>query len=198
MSHTPSDITVVKSNIEETDLETLLTHYTKPQLVDIADHLRVETKKSWRKHKLVEEVADAIDEQSQSIYASLLEEVLSDIPDNKGQLFLFESMDAVEPLVPLIQRGFFFVSQIEEGIALVIPDEILENVKGARALNENIESTKQDNKKVELLLKWKESQTAIYGGYSVEHLRDIWNKRFEDQLSIEEIGAILNEVERDH
>lgn len=192
----PSDINVVKQSIEETHLESLLRHYTKPQLFDIANHLRIETKKSWRKNHLIEEVADAIDDQSQSIYASLLEEVLSDIPTHQGQLFLFESMDAVEPLFPLIQRGFFFISEGKEGIALVIPDEIIKNIKGTQTVESEQQPIVKDNRKVELLTKWRDSLTEIYGGYSIAHLKAIWNKRFEEHLSEEDILAILDDSEK--
>ncbi|MDZ7835117.1 MAG: hypothetical protein U5K84_06980 [Alkalibacterium sp.] len=47
-------------------------------------------------------------------------------------------------------------------------------------------------RKNELLNSWKERALAIYGTVSLEHLKTIWNRHFDEQVTIEEINERLN------
>lgn len=186
MSDTELDVQLVKTKNLATQLTVLLNSYTKTQLNHLAEKLNKETKKSWRKDKLVAALEESILDQASTIYGEILEEVLSHLPNGESQIYRLKDLEDIRAFIPLIQKGFFFLSKDGDDYIFIIPDEIKE-VAGEG----NTEETKEMSKKEVVLKEWKEKQIAIFGDYSVEHLKTVWNRYYDDHLTVEETLELL-------
>lgn len=180
MADLDTQIHFIKKANRETDLYVLLSTYTKTQLLELDENLAQTAKKSWKKDQIITAVMDSILEQAYTVFADMIEDILSHFPEANTQLYRLDSLDAVRAFIPLIKKGFFFVSQDEEGYVFIIPDEIAVMTEEESAPNAH------------LLQEWQAKQQAIYGRYSLEQLRAIWNRHFKEALTAEEVLELLD------
>lgn len=180
MADLDTQIHFIKKANRETDLYVLLSTYTKTQLLELDENLAQTAKKSWKKDQIITAVMDSILEQAYTVFADMIEDILSHFPEANTQLYRLDSLDAVRAFIPLIKKGFFFVSQDEEGYVFIIPDEIAVMTEEESASNAH------------LLQEWQAKQQAIYGRYSLEQLRAIWNRHFKEALTAEEVLELLD------
>lgn len=190
MSDTQIEIQLVKTKDLKTDLESLLKSYTKNQLNELSQHLHAETKKSWRKDKLIQVLQENVIDQATTIYAEILEEVFSHLPDTDSQVYRLEKLDDIEAFAPLIQKGFFFVSKEGDSYLFIIPDEVKE-IWEKTTPPVSSEITDETSEKGNILKEWKDKQVAIFGSYSVEHLTSVWNRYYDDNLTEKEVADLL-------
>lgn len=190
MSDTPIEVQLVKTKDLKTDLESLLKSFTKDQLNELAQKLHAATKKSWRKDKLIQVLQESIIDQATTIYAEILEEVFSHLPDNDSQVYRLEKLTDIQAFVPLIEKGFFFVSKEADTYLFIIPDEI-KAVWQESMTPVTSEASDERTKKESILKEWKDRQVAIFGSYSAEHLTAVWNRYYDDNLTVKEVADLL-------
>lgn len=175
------------------NLENLLMGYTKAQQLEIADSLNKAISKSWKKSKIAMELSLIIQEQAQTVYQEILEEMIKKMPNQEQSAYFVESLDGISSLNPLIDKGFIYVHQVNESYMLIIPEEILAIAASDEASwNEEAQDPQESESTAEIIHKWKESMLAIYGTVSAEHLYRVWNRHFSQKLSIDEIRDMLS------
>lgn len=174
-------------------LETLLMGYTKTQLSDIATSLNSTFPKSWNKNKLTTELSDKINEQARTIYQEMLTNIIKRLPNQEQSVYAVESLEGIESLKPLIDKGFIYVHPVNDSFMLIIPEEILD---AAAEKNDRQWSNRQHetshSQTIDTLMKWKENAIKIYGNFSPSHFQSIWNRYYTEKLSVEEIEDILS------
>ncbi|GEN51623.1 hypothetical protein [Alkalibacterium pelagium] len=214
-------IDIIKGHSGDYSMINLLMGYTKRQMMQIADSHGLTLPKSWKKNKVAEALKEKILHQAQTLYQEILDEVLSVIPENTQNSLLVEDSQGLNSFAPLIQKGFFFAVKADDSYIVIIPDDLKDAVNEGRpeqvisqtALSDwqieepadqrtNLKSQSSDEEKVTkdqsehtyyLLLKWKKQLTAIYGGFSISHLHEVWNRYYTDSLTEEEITEILTD-----
>lgn len=190
MSEIQIEVQLVKTKDLETDLGSLLKSYTKDQLNELAKELHAEAKKSWKKDKIIAAVQESVIDQASTIYAEILEDVFSHLPDTDSQVYRLDKLDAIQAFVPLIQKGFFFVSQEADTYLFIIPDEI-KDVMEESVVPVTTESPDETSEKESILKEWKDKQVAIFGSYSAKHLASVWNRHYDDNLTEKEVADLL-------
>lgn len=206
MGTTDEQVSFIKWNTE-LELIDLLNGYKKNELINVADEQGVTLKKSWNKAKMVDVLAEKTTEQAETIYHDLLASVLTRLPDLDTHIYRVNELADIQGFIPLIQKGFFFVTQEgvhdetneERGIFLLIPEEILFSVKDRltetpQTVSNNVVPTSKvdETKQVELLNQWQDKALAIYGTVSLEHLQTTWNRYFDEKLTVKDIQALLD------
>ncbi|MFC6463787.1 hypothetical protein ACFP65_02035 [Marinilactibacillus sp. GCM10026970] len=193
---------VIKKEICTT-LKENLGHYTKTQLIQIADQVKIEIKKSWKKDQVVSLLSETILTQFRQFYKPVVVDILNQFGDQVEQALGFQNVEQIEVLAPLINKGFFFVYQQEDMLVLVIPDEIwmaLWHDEDVEEVSFEIDSSllveaqaeKEESSDYRILKKWKENAMRIYGHASSAYFSTIWNKYYDEQLTSEQIDDILN------
>lgn len=174
-------------------LETLLMGYTKTQLLDTAASLNSTFPKSWNKNKLATELSDKIDEQARTIYQEMLTDIIKRLPNQEQSVYAVESLEGIESLKPLIDKGFIYVHPVNDSFMLIIPEEILDAAaeKNDRQWSNHQHETSH-SQTIDTLMKWKENAIKIYGNFSPSHFQSIWNRYYTEKLSVEEIEDILS------
>lgn len=174
-------------------LENLLMGYTKTQQLEIADSLNSNLPKSWKKSKVAQELAVRIEEQAQTVYQEVLEDVIKRFPNQEQTAYFVESLDGISSLNPLIEKGFMYVQQVSDSYMLIIPEDILRAAIGydGKWTDETTASQSQSHA-ADVLQKWKETLNAIYGTVSPSHLHAVWNRHYSEELTIEEISDLLS------
>ncbi|TVP89537.1 hypothetical protein [Alkalibacterium sp.] len=174
-------------------LENLLMGYTKTQQLEIADSLNSSVPKSWKKSKVAKELAEIIEEQAQTVYQEILEDVIGRFPSQEQSIYVVKSLESIVGLNPLIEKGFIFVQYVNESYMLIIPEEILKAAGMHNELvSEETKSVQSDFHAADIIHKWKENLLAIYGTVSAKHLHAVWNRHYAEQLSIDEIKELLS------
>lgn len=174
-------------------LENLLMGYTKTQQLEIADSLNSNLPKSWKKSKVAQELAVRIEEQAQTVYQEVLEDVIKRFPNQEQTAYVVESLDGISSLNPLIEKGFIYVQQVSDSYMLIIPEEILRAAIGYEGKwTEETTASQSQSHAADVLQKWKETLNAIYGTVSPSHLHAVWNRHYSEELTIEEISDLLS------
>lgn len=214
-------IDILKGHSGDYSMISLLMGYTKSQMMQIADSHGLTLPKSWKKNKVAEALTEQILHQAQTLYQEILDEVLSIIPESGQNMLPVKDSESLNSFAPLIQKGFFFAVKTGDSYIVVIPTELIDAVNEGRPEQDisqtdlsdwqiegsadkltDPKSQSSDEEKVakdqaehtyDLLLKWKNHLTAIYGGYSSRHLHEIWNRHYPDTLTEEEIIDILTD-----
>lgn len=200
MSTTSENVSFIKWKDTHTELLDLLKGHKKAELLELAETHAVSVRKSWNKTKISELLTEKITEQAETIYHPVLFDVLTRLPDLETMVYRVSDLNDITGFLPLIHKGFFFVSRDGDSILLLIPEEILFSVKDRLDLKSEAEekasavstaSADKNDKKAELLNSWKETTRAIYGIVSVSHLQTIWNRYFDEPITKEEVENIL-------
>lgn len=200
MSKTPENVAFIQWKDDQTELIDLLKGYKKADLMALAETHDAAVRKSWNKTKISAILTEKITEQAETIYHPLLEDVLKRLPDLETNAYRMNDLKEIEGFIPLIEKGFFFVSRDGDSILLLIPEEILFSVKDRMdqegetkaILNQDSASPASlEDRKAELLNSWKEKTMAIYGNVSLTHLQTTWNRYFDEQITADEIKKLL-------
>lgn len=199
MTNIKASVLMNKSKTDTLTLTHLLNGYTKNQLVELSASLNAPLSKSWKKEVIISELRKLILNQPTSVYTSVLAETQKTFKDMKGQSYPVNQLEDIRAVFPLINRGVFYLREEKTQIVLIIPDEIYPLLIQAYEEIElhNTHLTIEENKfkrtpKEKLVLEWKEKMLAIYGTYSAEYIRSIWNRYFNDKMTIDESIDLLN------
>ncbi|MER2063887.1 MAG: hypothetical protein ABS873_04495 [Alkalibacterium sp.] len=201
MTQTEENVAYIKWKNDQTELVDLLKGYKKADLLKLAESHGVPVRKSWNKAKISASVGEKITEQAETIYHPVLEDVLTRLPDLETNVYRMDGLNEIVGFIPLINKGFFFVTQDGDSIFLLIPEEILFSVKDRIDLEKETKeissqnsrpAVSSDDRKAELLNSWKEKTETIYGTVSLKHLQTTWNRYADEQLSIDEIKNLLD------
>lgn len=190
MSESHLEVQVIKGKTIQTHLANLLKSYTKAQLTEVAEKVNTQTKKSWKKDKLIATLYEGIVEQASTIYEEIIEEVLTHLPDTKNQAYRLSNLEDIKAFVPLIQKGFFFVSKEKNDYIFIIPDEIKDLVQVSKEQGIPEEHKERSEKEI-ILNEWKDRQLSIFGSYSPDHLKTIWNRYYGDDLTADDVLNLL-------
>lgn len=204
---TEQAIDLIKNLSDDISLEQLLEGYKKAQLLEMGESLAVTLPKSWKKKKMTKSLTDRIIEQAQTIYNEVLEQVIDTLPSREQNLYHLDSLDSIKSLAPLIKKGFFFAAETVDGFIFIIPAEVIKAVDSARGVEAPLKAADKpeseedpssvepvnSDEAVQSLVKWKNQLINIYGSYSTTHLQSIWNRYYTNELSIQEIEALLSE-----
>jgi len=201
MSKPTENVSFIKWKSEQTELIDLLQGYRKAELMTLAETHGAAVRKSWNKAKIAAVLTEKITEQAETIYHPVLEDVLTRLPDLETNVYRINELSEIEGFIPLVEKGFFFVSRETDSILLIIPEEILFSVKDrmdqegekkAVLNNDSSDSKPSGSRKAELLNSWKEKTLAIYGSVSLKHLQTTWNRYFDEQITTDEIEKLLD------
>lgn len=182
----------------------LLMGYTKSHMMQIADSHGLTLPKSWKKIKVAEALMPHILHQAQTLYQEILDEVLSIIPESNQNVLPVKDSESLKGFAPLIKKGFFFAVTADDSSIVIIPTELIDAINEGRPEEDVFqtipseahgekETSDHSEKTYDLLLKWKNQLTAIYGGFSSSHLHEVWNRYYTDSLTEEEITEILTD-----
>ena len=199
----------------------LLMGYTKSHMMQIADSHGLTLPKSWKKIKVAEALMPHILHQAQTLYQEILDEVLSIIPESNQNVLPVKDSESLKGFAPLIKKGFFFAVTADDSSIVIIPTELIDAINEGRpeedvfqtipsdaqgeepadkltdlrnqSADGEEETSNHSEKTYDLLLKWKNQLTAIYGGFSSSHLHEVWNRYYTDSLTEEEITEILTD-----
>ncbi|WP_368646097.1 hypothetical protein AB4027_04195 [Alkalibacterium putridalgicola] len=201
MKNTSENVSFIKWKNEETELIDLLKGHKKTDLLELADTHSVSVRKSWNKTKTAAILTEKITELAETIYHPVLEDVLLRLPDLETNAYRIKDLSEIEGFIPLIEKGFFFVTRDGDSILLLIPEEVLFSVKDRMDLSaettailneETGESSSEKTRQAELLKSWRDKAMTIYGTVSMEHLQKTWNHYFDEPVTLEEIKKLLN------